>query len=192
MAEGGDYCAMVKTSHNGFYLATLENFMEYWPGRSYLVMNSTQIFPGGTPLMTVGYKYNTRKFLGFIATEGGGSTEPVNPSLFHLSDIYSNVYFGPVVCPQFMVRHFNSYNAIDNHNRMWQYEIALEKYWVTQSEIFFTCNSSSIGMGITKRKLVFWHGISEGNVDKKFLTRKYKTGRFMIASIIPFQLILIA
>ena len=53
-------------------------------------MNSTSIVPGGIKLMAIGYKYNSRKVLGFIATEGDGSTEPGDPYLSSFPDIYSN------------------------------------------------------------------------------------------------------
>ena len=76
MAVRVEYCGPVKTSHKVFCLATLENLMKNWPGGSYLVMKSTPRVPVGRPLLTIGYKYNSRKVLGFIATEGAGSTEP--------------------------------------------------------------------------------------------------------------------
>ena len=48
---------------------------------------------GDIPLMDIGYNYNSRKVLGFISTEGYGSTEPGDPSLSCLPDMFSNVYF---------------------------------------------------------------------------------------------------
>ena len=50
--------------------------MKDWPGGSYLVLRSTPRFPVEIPLLAIGYKYISRKALGFIATEGSGSTEP--------------------------------------------------------------------------------------------------------------------
>ena len=55
--------------------------MKYWPGGSYIAMESTPIFTGGRPLMAIGYKNNYRKVLGFISTEGDGITEPGYPYL---------------------------------------------------------------------------------------------------------------
>ena len=81
----------MKTSHKGFCLATLEKLMKDWPGGSYLVLKSTQRFPGESPLLAIGYKYNSRKVLGFIATEGSGSTEPGDLYLSCFPDIYYNV-----------------------------------------------------------------------------------------------------
>ena len=55
MAEGVDYCGPLKTSHKGFFLATLEKLMKYWPGGLYLVMMSTPIIPGGRTLIAIVY-----------------------------------------------------------------------------------------------------------------------------------------
>ena len=67
-AAGADYCGLVKTSHKGFCLATLKELMKDWPGGSYLVLRITPIFPVDRPLLAIGYKYNSRKVLGFIYT----------------------------------------------------------------------------------------------------------------------------
>ena len=104
--------------------------MKDWPGVSYLVMNSTPRFPGERPLLSIGHKYNYRKVLGFIATEGAGSTEPGYPYLYCFPEIYYNGSVCPVVRPHLLGSYFNSCNAIDNDNRMWQSDISLEKYWV--------------------------------------------------------------
>ena len=69
-AAGVDYCGLAKRSHKGFCLDTLENFMKYWPGGSYLLLKITTRFPGERPILAIGYKYNYREVLGFIATEG--------------------------------------------------------------------------------------------------------------------------
>ena len=68
MAAGVDYCGPVNTIHKGFCLATLEKLMKDWPEVSYLVLKSTPRFHGEIPLLVIGYKYNSRKVLGFIAT----------------------------------------------------------------------------------------------------------------------------
>ena len=49
-----NYFGPVKTSQKGFCLATLQNWMKYWPGSSYLVIKSTPRFPGGRPLLAIG------------------------------------------------------------------------------------------------------------------------------------------
>ena len=172
-AVGVYYCGPVKTSHRGFCLATLEKLMKDFPGGSYLFLKSTPIFPGERPLLAIGYKYNSRKVLGFIATEGAGSTEPGDPYLSSFPDIYSNVSVRPVVHPHLLVRYFNACNAIDNHNRMRQSDTLLEKYWVTQSGYSRLATTLALGMVITDGKLLYCHGVAEVNLDKKISTLEY-------------------
>ena len=75
-------------------------------------MKSTPRFTGETTLLSIGYKYNYTKILGFIANEGAGSTEQVDPYLSRLPDIYSNIFVRLVVCPHLIGRYFNARNAI--------------------------------------------------------------------------------
>ena len=42
-------------------------------------MKSAPRVPSDRPLMSIRYKYISQKVLGFIAAEGGGSTEPIVP-----------------------------------------------------------------------------------------------------------------
>ena len=172
-AAGVDYCGPVKTSHEGFCLAMLEKLMKDWPGGSYLVLNITPIFPGERPLLAIGYNYNSRKVLGFIATEGARSTEPGDPYLSRFLDIYSNVSVRPFVFPHLLGRYFNACNAIDNHNRMRQSDLLLDKYWVTQSGYFILATTVALGMGIADGKLLYCHGVAEGNEDNKISTLEY-------------------
>ena len=130
-------------------------------------MKSTPIFPGERQLLAIGYNYNSRKILGFIATGGGGSTELGDPYLYRFPDIYSNVSVCPVTCPHLLGRYFNACNAIENHNIMRQSDIALEKYWVTQSGYLRIATTVALGMGIIYGKLLYCHGVAEGNVDNR-------------------------
>ena len=118
MFEGVDYCGLVNTIHKGFCLATLEKLMKYWLGGSYLFMKSTPRVPGEITLLDIGHKYNFRKALRFISTEGGVITEPGDPYLYRSPGIYSNVSVRQVFCPHLLGRHFNACNAIENQNRM--------------------------------------------------------------------------
>ena len=147
MASGVDYCVLVKTSHEGCCISKLEKLVKDWPGGSYFVINGNTRVPGGRSLLAIGYRYNFSKVLGFIADEGAGSTEPGDTYLSPFPDIYSNVYVWPVVCTHFLVGYFNACNGIDNHNRMWQYDLALENILGNIEWIFYTCKYSGIGYG---------------------------------------------
>ena len=136
-------------------------------------MKSTPRVPGGIQLMAIGYQYNYRKVLGFISTEGYGSTEPGDPYLSCYLDIYSNVYVFPIVSPHLLVRYFNACNAIENHNRMPKSDTALDKYWVTHSGYFRLATTLALGMGIIYVKILFCHGISKESEDRNISMREY-------------------
>ena len=53
MAEGVYYYGLVKMSHKGFCISTLEKLMKYWLIGSYIVMKSNKSVPGGRPLMII-------------------------------------------------------------------------------------------------------------------------------------------
>ena len=91
MTEGVDYCGLAKTSHKGLCLSTLEKLIKEWPLGSYLVMKSNPRVTSDITLMAIGHKQNSRKVLGFIATEGAVITKPGNAYLYPFPDIYSNV-----------------------------------------------------------------------------------------------------
>ena len=97
MAQGVDYCGPVNTTHIGFLLDTLEKFMKDWTLGSYLVMKITPRVTSGIPRMIIGYKYNSRKVLGFVATEVGISTETGDTCLSHLTDIFLMFLFASLL-----------------------------------------------------------------------------------------------
>ena len=53
---------------------------------------------------------------------------------------------------------------------MRQSDLSLEKYSVTQSSYFRLETTVALGMGIIDGKLLYCHGVAEGNVDKQIST----------------------
>ena len=53
---------------------------------------------------------------------------------------------------------------------MRQSDLALEKYWVTQSGCFRLATTVSLGMGIADGNIIYCRGVAEGNMDKKIST----------------------
>ena len=141
--------------------------MKYLQGGSYLVRKITPRFTGGIPPLAIGYKYNSIKVVGFISTEGVGITEPGDPFLSRFPDIYSNVSVRPVVLPHLLGRYFNACNTICNNNSMHQYDIALEKYLVTQSGYFRLATTVALGMSVTYGRLLYCHGVSKENFEQE-------------------------
>ena len=116
MGEGVYYYRPVKKSHKSFCLATLEKLTKYCLGGSNIVLKINPRVTGDRPLMSIVYKYNYGKVLGFISTEGSGSTEPGDPYLSRFPGSYYNVSILPVFFPHLLVSSFNAFNAIYNHS----------------------------------------------------------------------------
>ena len=57
-------------------------------------------------------------------------------------------------------------------------DIELEKYWATQSGYFRLASTVTLGMGIVDGKLLYCHGVAEGNVYKKISTLDYSRRTF--------------
>ena len=112
-----------------------------------------------------------RKVLGFIGTEGYGSTEPGDTYLSRFPDIYYNVSVCPVVRPHLLGRYFNVCNSIYNHNRMRQSDIVLDKYWVKHSGYFRLATTVALGVVITDGKLLFYRVISQDSEDNTVSTK---------------------
>ena len=56
---------------------------------------------------------------------------------------------------------------------MRQYDLSLDKYWVTQSGYFRLATTVALGIVLTYRKILYCHGVAEGNKDKKISTLEY-------------------
>ena len=57
---------------------------------------------------------------------------------------------------------------------MQKYDQDIYKYWATQNGYFRLATTVTLGMGITDGKLLYYHGVTEVNVDKKISTFEYK------------------
>ena len=75
-------------------------------------MDITLRVPGGISLMVIVEYCNSSKELIFIATEGDGSTEPVDTYLSCFPDIFSCVSVCTVFCNHLIGRYFNACNSI--------------------------------------------------------------------------------
>ena len=76
-------------SHKRFYIAMFKRLIKEWPGGSNIVMKITPIVTSERSLMTIGYKYNSWKVLGFFSTKGDQSNNPGKTYLFNLPENYS-------------------------------------------------------------------------------------------------------
>ena len=123
--------------------------------------------------MSIGYKYNSRRVLFIFSDEGYIRTDTGDICLYCFYDNYSSFSDFLVVYPCIVYSGLNSCNAIYQHNNMCKYDLALEKYWVTQSGYFRLATTVALDMGITYGKLLFCHSISQDSEDKTISTREY-------------------
>ena len=56
---------------------------------------------------------------------------------------------------------------------MRNYDLALDRYLVTQIGYFRLSSTLELGVGVTYGKLLYCHGVSEGDVDIKISTLEY-------------------
>ena len=109
--------------------------MKDYPGGTWIVMEEkTEITKAN--LVCVGYKYNKKKVLTFIMTRGAGSTEEGDPYEARFPNRYGNLCIHHVACPKCISLFFKYSNKVDLHNQSRQFDLALEKKWVTTNPYF--------------------------------------------------------
>ena len=121
--------------------------------------------PGGWPLIAIGYKYNARKVIYFIVTDNAGSKKTGIPYLSKYPDQFNNVSIPPVPRPLAMSKK-SAVDDVDSHNKSRQYDLALEKCWVTQCGWLRLCTTVDMGMTITNCCKLFRCGVKRDHYEK--------------------------
>ena len=80
----------VKTAHRRSPKKWLDQAMADFPGGTWIVLQGRTMT--GEVLLAVGYKYNTKKVLTFVATRGAALTEPGAPYKARYADAHGNVF----------------------------------------------------------------------------------------------------
>jgi Transposase IS4 len=159
MAEfGHDFIGPVKTSTNLFIKKELEEKMQNWPGGTHLTMEA--LSPSGNALLAIGYKYNKRKVLCFIATKNAGSTFLGDPYRARFVGENNNLRSRPVDRPQIISRYFQQSNMIDKHNHARQAELKLEKNWRT-TNCWFRLVTTFIGITVVDSWKAYRHSVDQ-------------------------------
>ena len=143
---GNHACFNVKTGHSRFPKAFLQNAMKDFPGGTWITMEG-KAEKEGVDLIAIGYKYNSKKVLTFVTTRGAGSTKDGEPYIAQFPDKYGNVCQRHVACPKILSHYFQHSNCVDLHNQARQFDLALEKKWVTQNA-YFRLYTTMIGMTV--------------------------------------------
>ena len=138
---------VVKKSHARYPLKFLEETMKDWPSGSHLVLE-------GHPqddfvsLIAVGHKYSSKKVICFLFTKGAGRT--VTSCIYEATwkDANLNTRSRRIPRPEIMFDYFDKCNIVDMHNQARQFELRLEKQWVTEDG-FFRNETTMFGVNVT-------------------------------------------
>ena len=139
-------------------------------------MNSLPIVKLEGPMIYIGYKYNSQNFLGFIYTERYGGTVQGVDYLFSQPGRFSRVNISPCVLITIISRYLNVCSGIYQQNKMWQYYLEIEKYWVTWNDCFRIGAKVSLDIVITDVHIILFYGILTYKKDKDTSMRRYTSG----------------
>ena len=116
----------------------------------------------GEDLVAVGYKYNRRKVLFFVATAGVADITDGEPYIQRWADEHMNLYTREVARPALISRYFKDSPKVGNHNQSRQHDLALEELWLTQ-DCWFRLHITLHGILATDVwKLVKYH-VAQGH-----------------------------
>jgi hypothetical protein len=108
--------------------------LENAPGGVHIVLKGTA--PNGIDLVTISYRYSTKTTLFFVATADAGSTTPGKPYEMKYTDDHGNVCVHLMEHSDIVSKFFLDSYTIDKHTQSRQYDLALEKTWLTQDPYF--------------------------------------------------------
>ena len=151
---GNEFVGCIKTAHAGFPKKFLEdNLKDKCAGSQLILFNEVD----GVELLAIGYKYNKRKVLFFVATVGSGATTEGTPYIQRWADEHGNVLTRNIPRPAIVSTYFGISPRVDNHNQSRQHDLAIEEKWDTQN-CWFRLHCTLFGMVITDMwKLVKFH-----------------------------------
>ena len=147
-----NFIGVVKTSHSRYPKKWLEATMKDWPLGSHIVLEAVH---DGVVVQACGYKYNKCKVCCFVFTQGAGHTEPGRCYEAKWKDDNGNTMTRDVAHPQVISKYFSNSNVIDVFNQARQFDLRLEKHWVTEDG-YFRLITTLFGIVITD----CWKGYS--------------------------------
>lgn len=153
---GDNLICIVKTCHGGTPKLFLEHHMKSWPAGSNLALQATV---RGVDMVCVGYNYLRKKVLTFLFNKGAGSLKNGVLYIARWKDEHLNTMSKLVPCPSVVAKYFQDSNKVDSHNQSRQFDLALEKMWVTRCG-FLRLNTTIFGMCVVNAWKVFRHHLT--------------------------------
>ena len=162
--QSGHHCTMIiKTAHSRSPKKWLDQTMNDMPGGTWIVLEGTTE-ELNCKLVCIGYKYNKKTVLTFVLTRGAGSSEPGDPYEARFPDKYGNLCVRHVARPQVISNYFKYSNKVDIHNQVRQFDIGLEKKWITPNP-YFRLYTTQVGMNLTDS----WKAFKRHHKDGGFI-----------------------
>lgn len=164
-------CALIhiKGAHALFPKEALDDALRGHPGGSHLEMETTI---EGIKFIAIGYKYNSKKTLFFLAPEGAGATTDGEPYVTKWPDEHGNIMTRNVVRLVLASRYFLCFNKVDKHNQLRQSELALEKKWLT-TDGWFRLFTTLVGINAVDTMLVLRSESHSEHPYKSMSTREF-------------------
>ena len=143
--RGRAFVGQIKSNHSLFPKKYIEEKLKDAPGGAHIVLKGTY---QEVELIAIGYRYSSKKTLHFVMTADAGSTTPGEPYEIKFTDAYGNVHVCDVDRPDVISRFFQESNCVDKHNQARQFELALEKKWLTD-DAYFRLFTTLVGINVT-------------------------------------------
>jgi Transposase IS4 len=164
------FAGIVKTSHSRCPKEWLEKTMVDWPSGSHLVMEG--IGEEGVPMIIIGYKYNSRKVIVFLSTKNIAVTTCGKPYRARWRDTNHHGRHRDVKRPSIVSFFFLHSNSIDRHNHARQFELRLEKFWVTANG-YFRIFTTIAGINATDAWKAYRYQLPVNHADKTMTILKF-------------------
>jgi len=158
-----NYVGVIKTNHSRFPKKFIEEKMKDWPSGSHLVLEGRAV--EGIDLIAIGYKYNSRKVLSFVCNKNHASTELTDYYEACWRDENNNTSVRKIPRPETVGCYFRNSNVVDMHNQARQFELCLEKHWVTQSG-YFRFFTTMVGLVVTDAWKAYRHHLHKKHRHK--------------------------
>jgi len=157
-SRGMEGIFQVKTGHRMYPKAFIEDSLKGMPGGVHIVLEGVN-GPTGERLIAIGYRYSSKTTCCFVMTTGAGTTRPGLPYEMKYPTEQGNVGVRYVDRPDVISRYFADSNCVDRHNQARQFELHLEKCWVTMDP-YFRLHTTLLGICVTDAwKLAHHHNL---------------------------------
>jgi hypothetical protein len=148
------YIANVANCHGGYPKQWIEDKLKSLTSGSMIFL--TAIYQG-VPMIATGYKFNRKRTLLYISTRDAGAASNGVAYEAKFPDSHGNLRSRSVPRAELISTFYSGSNAIDSHNHLRQYVLAIEKAWRSQ-DAFFRLQCTVIGMTVVDTyKLAQYH-----------------------------------